>query len=201
MSQEYRVPENVTRVERTRQDIRRVVIHDRVTDIASDAFRGWAGLAEVVFKGKSSLERIGSHAFAGTGLKVFIAPGSLKTIRAGAFAGCKNLKEVRLNEGLESLGDGVFQDSGVVTIYIPLTLQRMRKDTFAGCQSLRRVEVAEGCKLGIRYYLPQNVEVVTVSARLPPAEDELSSDFDESDLDDTIVLQENGDETMQKLQE
>ena len=108
MSQEYRVPENVTRVEKTRQDIRRVVIHDKVTSIASDAFRDWAGLEEVVFKGRSSLERIGSHAFAGTGLGAFAAPGSLRKILGGAFAGCESLKEVRLNEGLESLGEGVF---------------------------------------------------------------------------------------------
>ena len=68
----------------------------------------------------------------------------------------------------------------------------MRKDTFADCGCLKRVEVAEGCKLGIRYYLPQNVEVVTVPAKLPPAEDEPSSDFDEDDLDGTMTLRENG---------
>ena len=165
MSQEYHVPSNVTVVERTRADVRRVVIHNKITSIAADAFRDWTSLEEVVFAGRSQLERIGAYAFAGAGLRKFVAPRSLKTIRAGAFMGCKSLKEVRLNEGLESVGgdgEGVFQDSGLEVVYIPSTLQKARKDMFAGCTSLRRVEIAEGCRIAVERYLPPGVEVVTV---------------------------------------
>ena len=107
---EYRVPTNITAVQKTvpRKDVTRVVFHSGATAIETDAFRGWTSLEEVVFEAGSRLERIGDHAFAGTALKEFAAPSSLKTIGAGAFADCKSL---RLNEGLESLGgegDGAF---------------------------------------------------------------------------------------------
>lgn len=127
MEQEYRVPGDVTVVEKTapRDGVCKVVLHSRVTNIAEDAFRGWKGLSEIALTGRSRLERIGARAFAFTALEKFIAPRSLTTIRSGAFARCKNLKEVRLNEGLESIGgggEGAFFGSGVEVVYIPSTL-------------------------------------------------------------------------------
>ena len=68
-----------------------------MTEIGDDAFRNWTNLEEVVFEPGSRLERIGSHAFAGTALKKFIAPDSLKSIGEGAFAGSRRLKSVTLN--------------------------------------------------------------------------------------------------------
>ena len=48
---EYCIPENVTVVQKTamRSDVKRVVVHPGVTEIAADAFRDWYNLAEVVF--------------------------------------------------------------------------------------------------------------------------------------------------------
>ena len=128
MPREYRVPSCVTTVQRIdpMNDVRRVVVHSAVSSIAADAFRNWRNLAEIVFAGRSALEQIGDHAFAGTSLWKFVAPASLRRIGAGAFMDCRCLKEVKLNEGLEQLGgegDGVFQDSVVETVYIPSTLQ------------------------------------------------------------------------------
>ena len=99
MSQGYYVlsPSAVSRDAAPRSDVRRVVVQRDVTEIGDDAFRSWAGLEEVVFEPGSRLERIGSHAFAGTALKSFTAPDSLKSIGEGAFAGCRKLKSVTLN--------------------------------------------------------------------------------------------------------
>ena len=52
----------------------------------------------------SSLEFIGIGAFQDSGIQKFRAPGHLKTISQCAFAGCKDLKSIVLNEGLQSLG-------------------------------------------------------------------------------------------------
>ena len=38
-------------------------------------------------------------AFADTALESFVVPSALRVIKAGAFMGCKNLREVKLNEG------------------------------------------------------------------------------------------------------
>ena len=72
-----------------RLEIKRIVMHAAVTEIASGAFRGWASLEEVVFEPDSRLQRIGDYAFAGTALKVFTAPKRLKEIGSGAFIDCK----------------------------------------------------------------------------------------------------------------
>ena len=188
------MPSNVTVVEKTRADVRRVVIHNKITSIAADAFRDWTSLEEVVFAGRSQLERIGAYAFAGAGLRKFVAPRSLKTIRAGAFMGCKSLKEVRLNEGLESVGgdgEGVFQDSGVETIYVPSTLQRMRRGTFACCANLRRVKVAEGCRISMKYYVPKTVEIVIVPSQVLPLAEESS---DTPEAPDEMAFRANAEE-------
>ena len=102
---EFRVPSYATIVRKTapRDDVRTVVVHKNVTEIADNAFRDWTNLEEVVFEPNSRLERIGDHAFAGTALREFTAPGSLKVIGSGAFMNCKSLKAVRLNEGLEEI--------------------------------------------------------------------------------------------------
>lgn len=162
---EYRIPESVTVVQSTapRKDVRTVFVHSGVTEIADDAFRGWTALAEVVFAKGSKLERIGAHAFAGTALERFVAPRSLKTIRAGTFMNCNNLKEVRLNEGLESIGgegDGVFLNSGIERLYIPSTLREM--STLLKCKGLKKVEVARGCTVNVKRNVWFTVSVDTV---------------------------------------
>ena len=149
---EYRVPENVTVVQKSlaRDDVERVFLHAGVAKIAEDAFRDWDSLEEVIFESGSLLERIGAHAFARTALREFTAPSGLKEICDGAFMNCKNLKEVRLNEDLERIGDDVFQNSGLETIYIPSTLQEMRKGALLNCKNLKKVLVAEGCKVDVK---------------------------------------------------
>ena len=165
---EYRVPADVTVVQKMvpRKDVTRVVVHNWVTAIEADAFRDWTSLEAVVFEDRGRLERIGDHAFAGTALREVVAPGSLKTIGAGAFADCRNLKQVRLNEGLESLGgegDGVFQGSGVEEIYLPSTLREMSRATFSKCKSLRRARVVDGCRADIKHCVQSVVTVEIVA--------------------------------------
>ena len=108
---EYRVPPYVTTMKKVgapRQDVQRVVVHAAVTEIADGAFRDWTNLAEVVFEPGSRLRRVGDHAFADTALREFTAPNGLREIGSGAFMNCKELRTVKLNEGLESLGEGAF---------------------------------------------------------------------------------------------
>lgn len=65
-------------------------------------------------------------------LKKVDFPSSLKKIGANAFAGCKNLTEVVLPDGLESLGYGVFADSGIKEINIPKSVKNIGQDAFLG---------------------------------------------------------------------
>ena len=51
------------------------------------------------------LEKIGVAAFSESGIRRVDLPSSTKRIGAQAFAECKRLRDVRLNEGLETLGE------------------------------------------------------------------------------------------------
>ena len=81
-----------------------VEIPDGTTKIGNNAFRNWFALTEVSMSSNSSLEFIGIGAFQDSGIREFKAPSHLETISQCAFAGCKDLKSVVLNEGLQSLG-------------------------------------------------------------------------------------------------
>ena len=50
------------------------------------------------------LEKIGTSAFSGSGIENIVLPSSMKIIGCFAFAECKYLRKVRLNEGLDVLG-------------------------------------------------------------------------------------------------
>ena len=75
------------------------------------------------------LEEIGLGAFYNSGLESFTSPRSLRVLELGAFGNCKNLKHVRLNEGLEVLGTddhldggrycGVFEGSALERVALP----------------------------------------------------------------------------------
>ena len=81
-----------------------VEIPDSVTKIDKNAFRNWRALERVSLSSDSSLEFVGIGAFQDSGIRKFKAPGHLKTISQCAFAGCRDLRRVVLNEGLQSLG-------------------------------------------------------------------------------------------------
>ena len=147
MDSEYRVPPDVCVIKkvlipnRPNTVVQKVHIHNRVTAIEAEAFRDWTNLKEIIFEDGSKLESIGARAFAGTSLQYFVAPESLKTIGDGAFADCKSLQKVTLNEGLKSIsGVGVFQNSGLETICIPSTLREINVNIFLGCTNPVKVE-------------------------------------------------------------
>ncbi|AUW37073.1 hypothetical protein C1937_01235 [Metamycoplasma hominis] len=70
------------------------------------------------YKGKNITE-IGAEAFKYTNIESITIPGSVKEIGQLAFSGCKNLKEVILNEGLEKIGAYAFDYTNIESITIP----------------------------------------------------------------------------------
>ena len=82
-------------------------------------------------------------------------PASLRTISQGAFAKCKNLTTVTLNEGIEVLGTnelttdnklfyGVFEESALRSITLPKTLRKIEYKAFENCQNLKNITLPEG---------------------------------------------------------
>ena len=107
-------------------------------------------------------------AFADTALKSFVAPSGLRAIKTCVFLDCKNLKEVRLNEGLthaelsgglECIGEKCFHESGVEEVTLLATLRKVGSGAFEGCDRLAVVWVEEGCAVNIRKLAGRRVQV------------------------------------------
>ena len=102
--------------------------------IGRRSFCACSGLAGITLP--AGLIEIGLSAFSGSGIENFVAPGSLQTIRQGAFAKCMHIKTVVLNEGLKTLGTdeypddgrlqcGVFEESSLESVELSSTLKRI----------------------------------------------------------------------------
>ena len=76
-----------------------------------------------------------------------------------AFYGCKNLKEVVLEEGsrLETIGKQCFCESGIEGIVLPAGLREIWKEAFFHCSNLKTVMVEEGCTADVRGNMPKSV--------------------------------------------
>ncbi len=77
-----------------------------VNEVMSGAFDGLAAVKAVSLP--STIETIGTRAFAGTSLLVFDIPQTVKTIAAETFAGCPTLVSVGLPDKLEYIGSKAF---------------------------------------------------------------------------------------------
>ena len=106
-------------------------------------------------KFSTGLEKICLFAFFETVLEKVEFPASLKVVAQGAFACCKSLKIVTLNEGLEILGTdeytkdggywyGVFQGTALESVTLSTTLKRVEYRAFMNCERLKSITLQEG---------------------------------------------------------
>lgn len=125
----------------------------RLRMIKDNAFWRCAALASINLP--VGLKSIGVRCFSESGLEEIALPASVREVGANAFDMCKQLKRVKLNEGLERLGIGkifdntlyegqVFCGTAIASIRLPSTLKRIEAETFYECQNLRNVELSRG---------------------------------------------------------
>ena len=97
-----------------------IYLHDGITHIPPDAFRGCTSLKKVVLSGKT--EVIGEY----------------------AFAECKALEEIELPSSIEQLGQRAFYKCGSLKKVIGLEharITKISKETFKWCSSLRELKL------------------------------------------------------------
>ena len=77
---------------------------------------------------------IGDYAFAGCKeLRIVKLPSTIRTIGKNAFAGCQKLRKVELPESVKSVGKGAFRDSGVKSLVVRGRKLRIKKNAIKGC--------------------------------------------------------------------
>lgn len=101
--------------------LREVILHDRITKIGYNTFRGCSQLTSVQF------------------------PKSLKEVDDLAFEGCTNLADIPLNEGLEIIGRSAFNGcTALKTLVIPDSVKTIEDDAFASCYNLQSIHFGAG---------------------------------------------------------
>lgn len=73
-----------------------------------------------------------------------IIPGWVKEIDYQAFCGCRDLKDVEIEDGVESIGADAFNEcTKLTTIHIPASVRSIGIRAFATCNRLERITVDE----------------------------------------------------------
>lgn len=89
--------------------------------------------------------------FAYTHLVSVDIPDSVVEIGSFAFSNCRDLKTVKLPEGLKTIGPYAFKDTQIKELHIPSTITEL-KEGLTCCRSLERV------------YLPKSIDFITLGA-------------------------------------
>lgn len=71
---------------------------------------------------------------------------NIDRVEDGFFAGCKNLKQVDLVDGMWGIGAGSFRNTGIETIDLPNSIREIANGAFAECNSLRHITIPENVK-------------------------------------------------------
>jgi hypothetical protein len=110
-----------------------ITIPSEVTEIADSAFSNNTSLTSISIP--NSVVRIGSNAFAGTGLTSISIPGSVTTIGDAAFQQIENLATVVIEEGIVSLPSQAFYNNfsrSIINVTLPNTLVSIGPAAFFG---------------------------------------------------------------------
>lgn len=85
---------------------------------------------------------IGLGAFSCTDIESVEIPSCITLISTGAFYGCKNLKKVKLEEGLQKIDAGAFAFcEQLEEIELPASVKHVSRSAFIGCSNLKSIKL------------------------------------------------------------
>ncbi len=109
---------------------------------------GYAKLTSLDFSENSALYKIGNYALTNTLLSSVELPSSVRILGTGAFQGCSNLTDLKLNEGLQGISSDIILATSVTELHLPSTynpgLNSYYFPTFWSNNKLTTITVAEG---------------------------------------------------------
>lgn len=88
------------------------MIPKNVAEIPDEAFQGCTHLREVAFPEDGKVVALGRNCFRGCALERFEAPPVLRSVGPGAFAFCRRLRSVELDEARCAVAGDAFRHSG-----------------------------------------------------------------------------------------
>ena len=124
-------------------DIKKVEISGKITNISSFAFCYCSNLSEINIP--DGVEMIGDKSFYEcTSLKSISLPAGLKEIGKSAFANCSALTEVKTGKGLEYIGNNAFSMCiSLKSFSVPYGVAFLSPNAFMGCKSLTSITLPD----------------------------------------------------------
>lgn len=82
------------------------------------------------------------------------------------FYECKNIKNVKIPNGIEYVGKECFWNSGIEEITLPGTLSEIGEKAFDYCSDLRAVWIGRGLIVNIRNHVNDSVAIIWASQKM-----------------------------------
>lgn len=89
----------------------------------------------------STIDKIGENAFQETEIKSLTIPGNIRVLERGAFKGCKNLVDVKIEEGVKAITDQTFYNAGIKSIVLPKSSIYLNIWAFQSCSKLNSIVI------------------------------------------------------------
>ena len=150
-----------------RDEIKKVVIGNRVTDIGDHAFSGCYNLTEVTLG--NSLKTIGNAAFQFGDLRSVIIPGVTHTISHNAFDGNRKLASVTFGEQLKTIGNNAFARTALTSVEFNDRLESIGNYAFKDCK-IGEITIPESVTEIGEYALGYNSEKIDGEWQYNPVE-------------------------------
>ena len=162
----YEDPYHHPDYERYRNQIKKVVFGEGITDAGYGCFFGMGNLTEVRFS--NSVKAIREEAFMYCSkLKKVTLPPHLKKIERAAFA-YTNIKEIKLPEGIKEVQEDAFEYSGLKKINIPKSLKELPATIYAGKKWMKSYKLPKYTEsIGHGAFLScRNLKSITLNKKL-----------------------------------
>lgn len=106
----------------------RIILHNNITEIGSDAF---AGCPITSLNLPANLKKIGVGAFKGNRLSTLNIPGTVEVIEENAFSQAESkLTELSMGEGVAEIQANAFENSLLEKVNLPDSLKKLSADAF-----------------------------------------------------------------------
>ena len=131
-----------------------------VVSIADDAFKNCKGMTNITIP--TSVVKIGTDAFANSGLTTIELPSSITSIGFGLFLACSDLVSVKIPSSVESIGESAFVDcTSLTNLELSSSVKTIGVMAFYGCKNLDLVIDNSEDNVEVRPQAFQNCKSVT----------------------------------------